>query len=293
MSEKVLVCGGDMRSVYMAGLFDKKGYDVRICLLDEQSASEYAFEYTDLYKGLENAKIVLLGLPAVKIDMTVNCPLSKEKPSFEKILKKTDKSTVVAGGRFSASARLMAQDYGIRLIDYSADEVFQIENAFYTAEGAVDAIIKNTVQSLGELNIFVAGYGRISKALTKFLGVLGSDITVYARKNEQRAWAKMHGMKVTDELKELSEYDVIINTAPAELFGEKSICTVRKDALIVDLSARPGYVSRPLCEKYGIKLIFLPGLPAVSAPRSAGEAAGRAVIRMYNLITVGDGHNGA
>lgn len=43
MSEKVLVCGGDMRSVYMAGLFDKKGYDVRICLLDEQSASEYAF----------------------------------------------------------------------------------------------------------------------------------------------------------------------------------------------------------------------------------------------------------
>lgn len=293
MSCKILVCGGDMRSIYMADLFDKKGYNVQMCMTDESSAAEYDFKYTTLKDGLRGAEIILLGLPAVKNDMTVNCPLSKEKPLFEQILKKTDKKTVIAGGRFSAAARLMAADYGITLLDYSSDEVFQIENAFYTAEGAVEAIIKNTVRSLGELKILVAGYGRISRALTKFLIVLGSDITVYARKAEQRAWAKMHGMETIDTIGALDKYDVVINTAPSELFGRESIATAHKCVLFVDLSARPGYVSREICEECGAKLIFLPGLPAVSAPRSAGEAAARAVIRMYNSIQMGDVHNGA
>lgn len=293
MSDKILVCGGDMRSIYMADLFEKKGYSVQICMTDEHQIAGYDFECTNIKDGIRGAAMIILGLPAVKNDMTVNCPLSKEKTLFEQILKRADKKTVVAGGRFSAAARIMAADYGIMLLDYSTDEVFQIENAFYTAEGAVEAIIKNTVRSLGELKILIAGYGRISRALTKFLSVLGSDITVYARKAEQRAWAKMHGVKTIDKIGVLDKYDVVINTAPSELFGRESISTAQKDALFMDLSARPGYVSREICEECGVKLIFLPGLPAVSAPRSAGEAAARAVIRMYDSIRMGDVHNGA
>lgn len=293
MSQSILVCGGDVRSIYMANMFFKNGYDVSLCLSDEQTAKKYNFKYTDFDNGIKNAELIAFGLPAVKNDMTINCPLSPEKPLFEKLLKKISKHTIVAGGRISPAASLMANDYGIKIADYATDEVFQIENAFYTAEGAIEAIIKNTVRTLGELKFFVVGYGRISKALSGFLRVLGSDVTVYARKNEQRAWARMHGMNTSDKISALEKYDVVINTAPSELIKEESICTLKKDALIVDLSARPGYVSRQLCEKYGIKLVFLPGLPAVSVPCSAGEAAGRAAIRMYKSIIAGDDLNGA
>lgn len=282
--QKILMCGGDMRSIYMADFFRRQGIDVELCATDNEIAEKYSFKITELFEGIPKADVAVFGLPAVKNDMNINCPLGDECVSFEKALKKADKKTVFAGGRFSDSACIMAADYGIRLIDYSTDEVFQIENAFYTAEGAVETIIKNTVKALGELRILITGYGRISKALSKIMSSLGSDITVYARKAEQRAWADMLGYNTADSLKELEKYDVLVNTVPHELFTETELGTVKKDALIIDLSARPGYVNRELCDRCKVRLVFLPGLPALSAPRSAGEAAARAVIRMCSEL---------
>ena len=283
--EKILMCGGDMRSVYMADYFRRQGFEVGLYATETE---KYELKQSELSDGINGADLVVFGLPAVKNDMSINCPLSKECVSFEEILNKAAKNTVIAGGRFSHQAYDMAADYAIRLIDYSTDEVFQIENAFYTAEGAVEAIIKNTVKSLGELKILITGYGRISKALTRIMSSLGAQITVYARKQEQRAWADMLGYTAVGSLERLDSFDVLVNTVPHELLRKKELNEVKKDALIVDLSARPGYVSRELCENCGIKLVFLPGLPAVSAPCSAGEAAARAVLRMCSELTEGD-----
>ena len=277
--KKIIMCGGDMRSIYMAIFFINQGLDVKICASNEELMKKYSLKTAQL-TDIKNTDAVVFGLPAVKNDMTVNCPLSKDSLSFESILKAADKNTLIAGGRFSNEAKKMASDYKVSLIDYSTDEVFQIENAFYTAEGAVESIIKNTVKSLGELKILITGYGRITKALSKIMSSLGSQITVYARKAEQRAWVCMSGCTATEVLKELDKYDVIVNTVPHELFSENDLKAVKKDAVIIDLSARPGYVNKDMCEKHGIKLVFLPGLPAFSAPCSAGEAVARAIIRM-------------
>ena len=277
--KKIIMCGGDVRSIYMADFFVKQGLEVKICASNEELIKKHSLK-TAQPEDIKNTDAVVFGLPAVKSDMTVNCPLSKDSISFESILKEADENTLIAGGRFLIEVKKIASEYKMRLVDYSTDEVFQIENAFYTAEGAVESIIKNTVKSLGELKILITGYGRIAKALSKIMSSLGSQITVYARNAEQRAWACMSGCTATDVLNELDKYDVIVNTVPHELFFENDLKAVKKDAVIIDLSARPGYVNKDVCEKYGIKLVFLPGLPAFSAPCSAGEAAARAIIRM-------------
>jgi len=148
----------------------------------------------------------------------------------------------------------------------------------------VEEIIKNTIKSISELKILIVGYGRISKALCKMFSAFNSEITVYARRLESRAWASMLGCKEISELNGLKKYDLIVNTVPYEILCEKELDMIREDALIVDLSARPGYVSKEECEKRKIKLLFLPGIPATSAPKSAGEAAARAVMRICSEI---------
>lgn len=280
--QKILVCGGDVRSIYMARLFQKYGKEVKLYALDNllQKHSMRKSEISEV----KDADAVVFGLPAVKNDMTVNAPMCDEIIEFENILKQISRNTVVAGGRFSDAALGLLAGYNLKSIDYSTDEVFQIENAFYTAEGAVETIISNTEKSTSELKILITGYGRISKALCSMMASLGSEITVYARKAEQRAWAAMHGYAETNNLTHLGEFDVIVNTVPYELFSANQLDTVKKDGVIIDLSARPGYVDKEMCDKLKIKLIFLPGLPALSAPRSAGEAAARAVIRMCSEI---------
>lgn len=280
----VLMCGGDLRSVYMAEFFKNQGLDVSLCGIDEAVAVKHGIETVSIADGLERCDAIIFGLPAVKGDMNIHAPLSADCIGFEKVLKLSKDSTVFVGGRFSKEANLVASDYGVKLIDYSCDEVFQIENAFYTAEGAVEAIIKNTERSLGELKILITGYGRISKALSKIMSSIGCHITVYARKSEQRAWAKMFGYETVDNLNSIENFDVLVNTVPHELFVKEKLCKIKKDALIIDLSARPGYVSKECCALCGVKLIFLPGLPGVTAPCSAGEAAARAVVRMCSEL---------
>ena len=278
-TSKIAICGGDVRSLYMGKLFKNKGYDVCVCLTDKAEGEKHGLEFVRPETALKCADVVIMGLPAVNSQMTVNAPMCADKMNYGELLHSLKDGCILCGGRFSAQAVLDAADCGFEVFDYSADEVFQIENAFYTAEGAIEAIIKNTVRSLGELSVFVTGFGRISRALTEFLSAMGSSVTVYARKAEQRAWAKRVPCNVTDEISDLSAYDVIVNTVPFCLLGADKLQTVGKDALIVDLSARPGYVSSEGCKRLGINLAFLPGLPSVSAPCSAGEAAGRAVMR--------------
>jgi shikimate 5-dehydrogenase len=131
------------------------------------------------------------------------------------------------------------------------------------------------------MKILVLGGGRISKALCALLANAPCTTDVYARRELQRTFFSMRGHKVTDTLPSLAGYDAIVNTIPADIFHESVVSTANEGTLVVDLSARPGYVPKDMCQKYGLKLCYLPGIPLKSAPRSAGIAAAKAVLRMY------------
>ncbi len=272
--KSVFVCGGDMRSVFIAEYFRKKDYNVTTFGHRNNKES---------FKGVHDADVVVLGLPAVKEGM-VYMPLSEQRVPFSELLEKCHPKTLVCGGRFLAAEKLEAKKWGVKLWDYSEDEIFQIENALYTAEGALSRLIENTPASIRYCRILIAGYGRIGKALVTLMNSFVWDVWVYARRNEVCAEIEAKGINVVSDISALGEFDVIINTVPCSIFSEEALKTTKKEVLLVDLSARPGYVDKDTCKKLNRKLMYLPGVPLWSAPQSAGISAAKAVERFTEGI---------
>ena len=120
--ENVFLCGGDKRSVYMAEYFLNKGYNV----------SCFGHQTGDRLDDISNADMVILGLPGVKNGM-VNMPLCETELAFDELLSRCPKKALLFGGRFSEKDIILANEYEIETADYSQDEIFQLENAFYTS----------------------------------------------------------------------------------------------------------------------------------------------------------------
>lgn len=273
-AKNIFVCGGDVRSKYIAQYFKSKNYKVTTFGHGESGEN---------HENLQSADIVALGLPATKEDR-VYMPMSQEKLLFSELLNMCLPNAIVCGGRFAPADRLEAERRKIRLWDYSEDEIFQLENAFYTAEGALARLIENTAISAGHCSILVAGYGRIGKALATLLSDSFWNLCIYARRAESRAEIGAKGISTISSVSDLGKYDVIINTVPHSIFNEASLKSIKAEALIMDLSASPGYVDKALCQKLGKRLMYLPGIPLWSAPQSAGTSAAKAVERFAEGI---------
>jgi len=267
----IFLCGGDKRSVYMAEYFSGEGYKV----------DTYGHGHGESLEGILRADMIVLGLPAVKNGM-VNMPLCDKELPFDELLAMCPKDALLTGGRFTQKDLSLAKEHNIRIKDYSEDEIFQLENALYTAEGTLCAMIENTPCSLCGMKILVTGGGRISKALGSLLACAPCKVSFYARSELQRIFFAMQGYDVLSCLADLSEFDVVINTVPADILSRDALKMLKKDSVIIDLSERPGFVDKEACAELGIKLVYLPGLPLASAPRSAGITAAGAAERILN-----------
>ncbi len=232
---------------------------------------------------VKDADIVIMGLPCVT-DGMINMPLTSCRVEFDRLLKMCKKGAFVSGGRIGKQEFIKAKKYGVVLTDYSEDELFMAENAFYTAEGALCEIVKNTSKSLCGMKILVIGSGRISKAFCTLLSSSPACLTVAARSKLKMQEFVHMGINTMWPIEDMLEFDVVVNTVPSDILTEKSLKTLNKNAVIFDLSARPGYVNKDLCQKYKINLLCLPGIPKLSAPCSAGISAAQAVMRMHNSI---------
>lgn len=177
---------------------------------------------------------------------------------------------------------------GENIYDYTKDECFAIENAYLTAEGALALAIDESDQSLINSSVLITGYGRIAKALQRYLFPFTSNVTICARSSIQRSAAKANGSKVInfETLKDNLQYDFIFNTVPHPVFNDAELKAIRKSALLIDLASFPGGVDKHLARVRGIRLIEARGLPAKYSPKSAGEAVARAVDKINKEVIV-------
>lgn len=163
--------------------------------------------------------------------------------------------------------------------DYSKSESFVLKNAYLTAEAAVGIAICESEKSLINSNVLIVGYGRIAKALHKYLSVFTSDITVCARNKTQQNSAKLNGANVVDfsMLKANKSFDFVFNTVPFPVINEAEIMTINKDVLMIDLASFPGGIDKHVSKAFGIKLIQAWGLPGKYSPITAGYYLAEAV----------------
>ncbi len=172
--------------------------------------------------------------------------------------------TVVIGGNLDPA---LYKDR--KCVDLLKDPIYLAENARITAYCAVKYALRQLPVILDGCPVLILGWGRIGKCLGQLLGKMGADVTVYARKECDRAAIISLGYGAIGALEDLKTYRVIFNTVPVLLFPEGSLT---EDQVKIDLASQPGIA--------GDDVVIARGLPGRDAPESSGILIARTIERL-------------
>ena len=177
--------------------------------------------------------------------------------SLTQVLSLLPENITVIGGNLPSLA-------GYRVIDLLKDPLYVSENASITAYCAIAIGLSRLKITLKDCPCLIIGWGRIGKCLARLLRAMDALVSVYARKETDRAMLSSLGYCAVDTL-EPENYRLIYNTADALLLPN---CP--GDALKIDLASKPGIT--------GADVITARGLPGKDAPESAGHLMARRIL---------------
>lgn len=278
MKKKLLVAGGDLRQIFLA-LSLSREYDTYIYGIDDDTYTEKLRK--DNGETLYDA--VILPIPVTSDGKTLFSPFSENEISLSEVSEKVKKNGLVFGGRFMNSEKIF-REKGTETIDYLSREELSVMNAVATAEGALGIAMEESPETIFGNKILITGFGRIAKTLAKILVSMGADVTVCARKKSDIAWAEIFGCKGRDFslLNEKSDFRIIFNTVPTEIFTKEKLSLLNPSALIIDLASKPGGVDFESAALMGIKTIWALSLPGKVAPVTSGEIIAKTI---RNILT--------
>ena len=266
--KNIWLVGGDERQAVLAGLLADDGHRVHVWGMEQRLRCESSLH------GIEGADCVILPLPAVNGAGELNAPLAKTTLMAGEVLTCLRPGQTVLAGKVSPWLRGMAETRGLNLLDYFAREELALLNAVPTAEGAIRIAMELLPITIHGAAILILGFGRLGQALAPRLQALGADVTVVARRSEQRALAAVHNLRADDpeEMKErLYRYDLIVNTVPAQVLGVEELAAMKARAPIIDLASLPGGVDDESAAALDVKVVHALALPGKEAPLTAGR----------------------
>ncbi len=271
---KILICGGDERSVLLAGLLQSDGHEVVCCCLDRAALPPGCRSVSSPVA----ADAVILPVPAEDHRGFLNAPLGDRPCRVEHILDRAGSSAVIIGGRLGAQIKAAAAQRGMELYDYMRCPEFSARNAAISAEGAVSELMSKARTALCDMRILVVGWGRIGKLLINKLSALCPALYLMSQNSESRALARELGCAslapdCPPEL--LGGFDAVINTAPAPVIADLS--AFRGSCILLELASAPGGIDGVCAKERGLELCVLRGLPGRYAPESAARAVYDAV----------------
>lgn len=262
MTDRFLIIGGGIRLEKACEAFVRRGY-----------AAEIYKGNVPLKTAIENAEVILLGLPASTDDVYVNTDDDIKIPLRDVAMMCT-KRKLVLGGKLSEKAKAIFDIYSVRWADYADSEEFEILNAVPTAEGAIQIAMEEFPFTLHSADTVVTGFGKVAKALALRLKALGANCTVVARSSSARAEAESLGFKAVDFSHlpaEAKKCRILFNTVPAAVCDRSVLSQLEPSQGIIDLASKPGGVDLDAAKTFGVNVIWALGLPGKVAPSTAGE----------------------
>lgn len=244
MFHTVSVIGGDLRQLTLGRELKKEGYHVFLYGFDKYGDESGLDEEDDLDYVL-CSDIIILPVPVTFDGHTINSPYADIPLSLEDFLDGINPSVLLFGGQIKPNLQKILDEKSIKYCDYLMREELAVRNAVPTAEGAIKIAIEETPITIHGSKCLVMGYGRIGKILSRMLQGFGANVWVEARKYADLAMIEGHGYEPLSlvELKNfIGTFDVIFNTIPSMILDNELLQKVKKDALIIDLSSKPGGV---------------------------------------------------
>ena len=234
-------------------------------------------------RALERAGCAVSGAEQVARADCILLPLPLEQAGLPlaQLLGAAKPGALALGGKVTESAISIARAAGVELVDYFARPELTVYNAIPTAEGCIGILLRERTRTLWGTNLLLLGFGPVGQALGVRLAALRADVTVCARRPEQRALAESLGLRGA-ELARMGAlapaFDRVVNTIPAPVLTEPVLTALRPGSLIVDLASKPGGTDFAAAQRLGLRAIHALSLPAVCAPETAGEAVARTVL---------------
>lgn len=268
------VIGGDARQIALANMLAAEGITVYCSGFELSAQLLVGTASTDPVTAAMMADIVILPLPPTRDGKTLNAPLSTYRITLEENFCAALSGKEVFTGMADRLRKSSPSFAPLNLIDYGEKEEFLQRNAQATAEGALAEIIANCPRTVSGSRILITGCGRIVSYLAPMLRALGGNVTVAARRTEDRAKISALGMEALTfgrAARRAREFSVIVNTVPAPVLDARFIGEVQDDALLIELASAPGGIDIESCVKRNIRVINAPGLPGKYSPITAAE----------------------
>lgn len=276
-----VVAGGDLRQVYAANALAQRGFSVTALGFSKEQHFNNVRASEDL-SVLEQADLVLFPLMMSK-DGKLNTPLSNSEVDLNDCFDKIPQTAQIFGGNLTKEEKQLAEQKGLLLRDFFKVEELTVANAVLTAEAAIQLAMEQLPISLWKSRVLICGGGRVARALITRLKAFGVELTVAARKPEQRIWAAAEGVK-TISLSALStilpEQQLIFNTIPQRIFGESELTLCEEECLIMELASKPYGIDFAAAEKLKRRTLLAAALPGKHSPQTAGEWIADTILNM-------------
>ncbi len=312
MRDIIVFLGGDERTAAAAEVFENAGFEVRFVGVERYESSEKARTGAPLSEKKEEdgapgsgekagtgeplsekkeedgapgsgeteirvpkGACAVLPTPCSKDGQTLFAPFAETPLGIPEVREALRSAGIVVGGG--------AKKFFPEAIDLLEREDFKILNAVPSAEGAVAVAIEATDITVSGSKCVVVGFGKIGKRLSSLLRAFGADVTATARKATDFAEARAAGIRVIqtkDVSAALAEADIVFNTVPFAVIGEKELAQTEKTAVFIELASAPGGIDARACERLGRKYVSARGLPGRFSPKSAGAITAEAIMNI-------------
>ena len=276
MVKEFAVVGGDLRTIKLAKILAKEGnmvYTYGLEKAEELKEIKNIIFCEKLIEAVKMVQVVIGPIPFSSDGINLNMPFSDGKLSIREFMHNLNAKILIAG-TIAPDVYELANDEYIEIVDIMKREELAVLNTIATAEGAIEIAIANTNKILHGSNVLVLGFGRIGKVLARKLAGLSTKVTCAARKEEDLAWIKAYGHKginINQIDKNLSEFDVIINTVPQMILTAEKLGYVKQECLLIDLASNPGGIDKKVAKEKGLQLIWALALPGKVAPTTTAE----------------------
>lgn len=169
-----------------------------------------------------------------------------------------------------------------KIADYGRDELFQLKNAYLTAEGAYMLAKENSKKAFFNSSVLICGFGRIAKALAALLFDSGAKVCICSRSEKSALESVVCGYKhiTFNELPFENDFDFVFNTVPHPVLNSKELSCISPDCVVIELASFPGGIDLHSAESKGIKVVDGKALPKRYSPDSAGKIIAETVERM-------------
>ena len=281
----IAVLGGDARQIFAAERLVQCGYTVTSWGLCGQAEGVSVCETPQ--DALRETNAWLLPIPLSRDGLQLNGTAMTMSTLMSLLHSGITVFCGMPGERFKEACLAC----GSTIVDYSQDEIFLLQNAMPTAEGAVAIAMNEMRRTLFGSEALIVGYGRIGKLLADLLVRMGVHVTVAARKARDLATAELHGCRSllleTDAEGQYrlpipkQDFHVIWNTVPSPMIGREVLQHLHRSTVLIDLASAPGGIDYDAANNLGVKTVIALSLPGKVAPITAGEIIGNCVIRYF------------